>query len=931
MVTNQFSYLLLRSGGDTFQKLRDLVLQETFIKIQSLWKQEEELSFFRKDICEGLFSYIGITEDYALKKNAIDIRREVFNDRRLSNRHFEKISTLPTLIGEQLKNYQILMDKASEQNAVIKNLFYKESGEVQTLFSTAINNDNFLSGLILASNDLLSSAEKYLCSENVGSTKMRQVELGLMKYFSRMVTKTSPFSRFTNISFVKSGPVGEVMDSPPSQRESFIRLNNYTLKYLKTLLIRYRPFYINSGLKLNISIKKDDQTGKLNYLVNAHNSEAFNEIDYSSLTELLLDVFSENKDITFGGLLDLLYENIDADKRSIEDFILRTIELGIVEFNFEVNPKDVNWLANLAVYVKKMGAEDMTMQQLATSLEKLEVEVTNYSGSVEYITRRNCLNAIHKGFYDIYLSLHKDCGLPNWERQIMADIAEGNKITQKNKDLSRSNSKKDNDKELLMTESTLFYLNKERIIYEDTVLHKKMVFPESVASRLNELLTRLNQCMDIMPAFHDIKFKYQLFFKKSYGEDGQVTLLEFYDRYNRMEKSGELGALFQGNEKQSWDNAISSKWSEKLFELFSSKDIDDNNSIDISSRELMDVRNAIRTENTRQERSLSYSAFVQVTAEQGKIGENSLFVLNSPPTHGYGKFFSRFLYYAPAKILKHVINDNKLLAGDEMFCEGNDNSYFNANIHPQLTEYELSTPGAHNRLSWEKQIDISKINIKYDKGSGELYANNSITGQNILFLDLDFQDFSTRSPLFRLLYNFSVKQPPNYFIFFNWVDSYVKSEINGVKVSPRITLDQKLVIRRKSWTILNSSFPDLTSAADECEVFLKIKKWQILLGLPNEFFISTIPSEDQILSGIRDGIKPQYINLENPILVRLVVKSFLKKDVVSAVRAVEFLPSGDQMIEIDGEKVVSEWIVQWTEGVEKRSEKHGSAHEMVSS
>ena len=104
--------------------------------------------------------------------------------------------------------------------------------------------------------------------------------------------------------------------------------------------------------------------------------------------------------------------------------------------------------------------------------------------------------------------------------------------------------------------------------------------------------------------------------------------------------------------------------------------------------------------------------------------------------------------------------------------------------------------------------------------------------------------------------------------------------------------------------------------------FRRIHEWRVARDLPEQVFV-TIPGARQAQDGEeddkknkiklgRDDYKPQYMSFTNPILIRL-----LEKIIEKTPRALEFsemLPAPDRLLEMDGRRHVTEFVLEWRTG-----------------
>src|SRR5690606_20983706 len=96
---------------------------------------------------------------------------------------------------------------------------------------------------------------------------------------------------------------------------------------------------------------------------------------------------------------------------------------------------------------------------------------------------------------------------------------------------------------------------------------------------------------------------------------------------------------------------------------------------------------------------VSSGSLVQFFSEPDAHGQMQLKGVINHQVPGYGKLLSRYLHFMDDKVLSETISWNqKTQDTNELLVENCDHSHFNANIHPSLMPYEISSHGSQNRL-----------------------------------------------------------------------------------------------------------------------------------------------------------------------------------------------------------------------------------------
>lgn len=145
-------------------------------------------------------------------------------------------------------------------------------------------------------------------------------------------------------------------------------------------------------------------------------------------------------------------------------------------------------------------------------------------------------------------------------------------------------------------------------------------------------------------------------------------------------------------------------------------------------------------------------------------------------------------------------------------------------------------------------------------------------------------------------------------------DFQITSHDGQVLMYPRVIYQDRIILQRKTWYIKKEFTP--TKQADESDwaYYLRLNYWRYDLGIPDHVFLIvhdlTRTAEVRPTSNSKtDDRKPQYISFKNPLLTSLFEKSIQR--VSSEFTIVEMLPSPEQLLDVDGERRVTEFVIEW--------------------
>lgn len=177
-------------------ELRSVKIQTA---VNSIFEKEKEMEEVRIRLSELLYHDISLAHNSESKNLLLKLRRNVFNLREVNT---ENISGLLSTESKNLLTnlIKIKSDKEDIYNDYMK-LYLNEIGRIRKEFKLKIQEEDFQKGLLLSSKSLFLSQKYYLDSTSNQSLnrKLEQIERGLLRYFTRMVMKATPFGTFCAI------------------------------------------------------------------------------------------------------------------------------------------------------------------------------------------------------------------------------------------------------------------------------------------------------------------------------------------------------------------------------------------------------------------------------------------------------------------------------------------------------------------------------------------------------------------------------------------------------------------------------------------------------------------------------------------------------------------------------------------------------------
>ncbi|HVI45570.1 MAG TPA: lantibiotic dehydratase [Chitinophaga sp.] len=908
-----WDHTLVRIGGAPFSDLGDMNARGAFRILDRMHNMEVTLKTYASRLADELHAIASrYGDNREILHHIINLRRDIFNFRKVKD---GMVSSLKGLLDEdicrQIEMYQVMTDEIGEQQQLFDTTFENEYHQAKRQLRDLLRQEQFVKGLLLGSYALYQLRRNYLEDDRIfNSSKWDSEEIGYMKYYSRMVAKTSPFSTFTNLSlgsFHEETGMKAVPGSDGQRGESYtslVRLNNHLLKTFLQVLLSYPPFYRFVPLRWNYTVYNADK--KYNFLVNNNNNEAFQEIEKQPMLEYVARLLSRRRSRSFDKLTGMIMGATGATSDQAQQYVQHLLTLGLLEYDLAISGADPDWIITLISYVEKIAEneEDEVLQHLAAALRHINGLCESYS-TADSQQRCALQSLIHQSIYDSYIALHTAAGLPEAERVMVRKFLESNikgkELAEYQKDFT--NSGKDI---FVRYRETWLFIKKEQVLLEDTSLSRKFYLPAPLRDDIIPLLNKVCKLIQFSNYTIEKTTAVKDFFLKNYGRHKKVPLLKFYRAYVKSVKAP------QDKEEKQSPLATEMKWAAAFCNSIRNTDWQQEH-IDISLADIRVINEELHipVEDTVVR---SYGAFIQPCLRPD--GQPMQIMINGV-FHGYGRYISRFLPLFDETVTTYFREQNDLIREDTLYAEYNDASFFNANIHPPLMTHELVATGNNPYMPADRQISVKEIVVTWQEATDELILVHTSTGRRIMVFDLAFQSLAGRSAIFRFLSRFSDAIIPNFGLLVSSVYDTLEHETlkqdnayEEIIRYPRITIEHKIVLSRKKWQIPVGRFPLINKQDSFAEKVKKIKAWQIQHGLPDESYICLrqVTPREQEMALAREDVKPQYMNLNNPMLLKILLK-YLQKGITIGME--EMFPCSQSLMTEGDKKYLTELLIQW--------------------
>jgi len=865
--SSKTSVILCRIGGESIQILEAFDFGKTNKILKELSFEKARRESARGNALLELYRCIGEESDDLARQNLVKLKRKIYDNKEL---HGEKNGVTLQAVNEYVDAIRAIHEKKVAGNAALQE-------EIGLSFRnlTKVITPNLANGLLFSSLEFYDLVNRNFAQDGaVDAKEQSKILVGLLKYLTRVAAKTSPFSSFTHLSLATLRQQVKLVNAVPTMQglKHVVRSNNNLFRLFFELLSTDKRFRSALILKLNATISMNG--GVYRFIVNSNNIEAYQFIDHNEVLDIIPRLIKGGSTLKeFGALLE---SEIEAETPSIESYINELIDLGFLELSIGFSGTDPQWDEKLIEFIlrNKMTGEFGIVIEVLHKLVQGRKEIEHDPNA----QCKSIINNVFKSLKDLYNVLITQYGISlDEEQEEFRHFLSGTgaEVFKRKRQFG-------------------FDLKPEFVYYDDVVSDISVSLDQE---RFDFFLAKVNHLMQSLLCnrsnhVEEVMMKVFLQFKKN-----AVSFLTFFESYSKEIKNSP-------SERSKEDALL--KLKEKWENLITKSIINDERNLYHIDKVTLHKANSLIPDFTKTERS-SWSILVQ-PFQNGS--SNDFHGVINGFLHGYGRYFSRFIHLFDESLIKELREANLNLMCEDLFAEVGDASYFNGNIHPPLMPYELNIPGGHKILDEGEQLHLRDLEVKVDSSGNKLLLWHKQLKKRVYVFNLGFQGNLGRSGLFEFLQHFNLDKGSLYYEFIDSINSSIsgrQEDVQGIKVFPRIVYDNCVILQRKSWTFPKSRIPIKRPSEADFDYYERIQSWRSEHNIPEAIFVRFKSREGMF--PVAANSKPQFVDFKNPLLVRLFEKSLSSAD--DNIRIEEMLPATSQMVDVNGDKYVTEFLVQW--------------------
>ncbi|WP_299136848.1 lantibiotic dehydratase [uncultured Tenacibaculum sp.] len=397
---NNFPFLFGRKGGGSFNLLEKLCPLDIQKKLDTVIELFDSLEQEKERMNNVIHTTIGDIKESNDINILINYKRDLFNNRNVE-KYLTKIKY--PIIQNDLKSFIKKVEDYQNDLNLFNNLYQIELLNSIEKLKKITDKTFFKNGMLFSSEILYKQINKSDFKFIQLNKKKKKLVISVLKYLTRSVTKTTPYSSFNNIFCLEYNKEKNLINSV-DQNYSSVQIINLFFHYLKELLIKQKGFTNILEIKLNSTIKKQEKQ-VINYFLNKDNNESFKNIGENPLILFILDYIKENS-TTYKSLIDKIQSVTDESEEDIINYIEVLINEGFLILKYPVSSTQPNWIYDLKQKLESISEIDIdfsaSLIELLTVIieekKKLEInhDVENRKKIIEILYQKIVL------FFKIY-------------------------------------------------------------------------------------------------------------------------------------------------------------------------------------------------------------------------------------------------------------------------------------------------------------------------------------------------------------------------------------------------------------------------------------------------------------------------------------------------------------------------------------------------
>lgn len=692
--------------------------------------------------------------DASLVKQAIKAKQNVCKGKFSKLKEEQKALFSNETLGV-LNECQWIADKINSLKKNKTNVFIENQNKSEEAIRYSLRHDkNYFNGLAMSvyNDELYKNIVELKSNHDIKlNKKTRNTLYSLRNYFNRMTKKPSPFSTFvsTEISFIDNSCGRNKVES--EQFHPKVYLNELVLKSLENLLLNDNVFMDYFYIKVNPTLQV-----KENYYeflsVDVHNakmyySENIVRIKRNSKIDRYIELLADGKNMPLSEVISSIKSCDSMEKADIEIIkeILTLDGIGILYKNFNIYHQDYDMLERIIHLLEERNEEQY--KKILNALKDISKKINTINEVVDDVEGKRALQG------EIFDDIEK--------------IFEG-----------------------YPSEVFDFGYVKKNVLYENNTLpHIKHEKP--ISKKIQKDFYLAEKLYRIFDNNYVQRIMFRNIFRKNYGIDEKVPVLEFYEIVSAEYKKSIEELL-----KDDIDIKCMEEQQKKVLELLKRKKENGIGYINITEEDIEDLYyQAPKIMDDK----MSYGVYYQ-NSKEGYVINNI-----SP---GIGRHVIRYVSDLQQNEIEEFLekykNHVKDLENDNIvFTDIGTSLGISINKHYEVLEKAFGYP----KSMYKNEVQISELKVVFDKNTESVKLVDS---KNVVYDSTPIGFLFPRiSPgFYSFLSTFSNSRGASMSFWDRYYDEMEMDKADIVHY-PRIVVNHDVTINRETWKVRGSLFENV--------------------------------------------------------------------------------------------------------------------------
>jgi hypothetical protein len=349
--TELFPFVFARQAGapsNILTKFQAPILAVTSMRIITL---QAYLQDIQSEINSELYKKISASTDRKIQNILLNMKRDVFNGRSVE-RHFTHIflQNMSDLL-KLLNAYQKAIADIQRQTAELEGFFNNSVRNAVQELRNESQQFYLKNGIAFSSQDTFENLAAFQ-ADKYGEIRKDEINISmtLLKYLTRSVTKTSPFSTFNNIFTLRiTNGIGS--SAGKITKQSVLCIHNIVYSLFKKTMLSLPEMHGSFHLYVNPTLQLG--SAKLHYFQNLDNQESFCTAEASPLLSHVIDFVNKKTHISHNELVNEVVNMTSEQPVKVNAYIEQLLNTSILLPRFQCNPKEADWPLQLAKLLRE--------------------------------------------------------------------------------------------------------------------------------------------------------------------------------------------------------------------------------------------------------------------------------------------------------------------------------------------------------------------------------------------------------------------------------------------------------------------------------------------------------------------------------------------------------------------------------------------------